>query len=104
VLLLVVATGGCESALSCPNALLSGVLVEQAGELVVQPESGGRLEHLQWPLGYAVRRDGNRLAIADPEGAIVARTDDIIRLGGGESVAGTWQVCGRLEAGPPAAD
>ena len=105
LLLLVVASSGCvPGPQACPAALLTGVLVEQAGELVVQPEGGGPLERVIWPSGFAVRRDGNRLALVDPTGEVVAHTDDIVRMGGGETESGTWKVCGQLGAGPPAAD
>ena len=106
-LVFAVATGAGACALGghgCPAALLTGVLVEQAGDLFVQPESGGALERVIWPSGYAVRRDGNRLAITDSSGRAVAHTDDIVRIGGGEPEPGTWQACGLFEVGSPAAD
>ena len=103
-LALAVATGANGCAQGCPSALLTGVLVEQEGDLFVQPESGGGLERVIWPSGFAIRRDGNRLAVTDPSGRAVAHADDIVRIGGGETVPGTWQACGRFEVGPPAAD
>ncbi|MEP7379401.1 MAG: hypothetical protein ABI725_07575 [Chloroflexota bacterium] len=99
ILAVVAATifGGCEQA--CPAALLTGLLSEQAGELVVIPDGGGPPERVNWPAGHAVRRDGDSLVVVNIFGWVVAREGDRVRLGGGAtSQTGTWDVCGLFEA------
>ena len=91
--------GGCQQA--CAAALLTGVLSEQAGELVVVPDGGGApfAERVNWPAGYGVRREGDSLVVVNLFGWVVAREGDRVRLGGGEtSQTGTWDVCGLFEA------
>lgn len=91
--------GGCEQA--CAAALLTGLLSEQAGELVVIPDGGGAPERVNWPAGHAVRREGDSLVVVNLFGFgwVVAREGDRVRLGGGEtSQTGTWDVCGLFEA------
>lgn len=88
--------GGCGQA--CPAALLTGLLSEQAGELVVIPDGGGPPERVNWPAGHAVRREGDSLVVVNVFGSVVAREGDRVRLGGGEtSQTGTWDVCGLFE-------
>lgn len=97
------ATGTSGCAQGCPGALLSGVLVEQSGELVVMPEGGGPGERIVWPSSWMVREDGETLVVTDMLGRIMARENDLVRLGGGEGQSGAWAVCGTVEAEPPPA-
>ena len=91
--------GGCQQV--CPAALLTGTLSEQADELVVIRDGGGAPERVNWPAGYAVRRQGDNLVVVNLFGWVVAREGDRVRLGGGEtSQTGTWDVCGLFEANP----
>ena len=64
------ATAGC---VGCATGLYEGVLTEQAGDLVVVPEGGGRGERVKWPSGYGVHKDGDALVIADFFGSVKAR-------------------------------
>ncbi len=86
---------GC--ATDCPAALLTGVLTDQAGELVVADTSGAT-ERVIWPFGLAVRSNGDQLVVTDWFGAVRAREGDVVRLGGGETTtSGVWTVCGMFE-------
>jgi hypothetical protein len=93
---------GCEQA--CPAALLTGVLSEQAGELVVIPEGGGPVERVNWPFGYVLHEDGGTLVVTDLVGTVKAREKDTVRLGGGEARSGVWNVCGTFEVEPASAN
>jgi hypothetical protein len=99
VLALAVAPGaaGCTA---CAAALYEGVLTEQAGDLVLMPEGGGRAERVRWPGGFGVHKDGDTLVIADLLGSVKAREGDFVRLGGGELEDGLWGACGMFEIGP----
>lgn len=98
VLALALAPGvaGCGG---CAVALYEGVLTEQAGDLVVMPEGGGRAERVKWPSGLGVRKDGGTLVIADFFGSVKAREGDFVRLEGGELEDGLWGACGIFEVG-----
>jgi len=92
----VVASGRCSQA--CPAALLVGVLTEQAGELVVIQEGQTTAKRVNWPSGYGIRPDGDKLVVTDVFGREVAREGDTVRLGGGETTqSGTFDVCGHIE-------
>lgn len=95
---LVSGTSGCTG---CPAALLTGVLTQVAGELVVMRDGGGPPERIIWPSGYTVRQDGDSLAVFNSSGLVIARPGDRVRLGGGERESGTWGVCGPFEVEPP---
>ena len=97
------ATTAC-GAQACPAALLSGVLQEQAGELVVVGDGGAPPTRVKWPAGDGVRRVDGVLVVTDIFGNVKARDGDIVRLGGGEDQNHVWVVCGMFEVGPaPAA-
>jgi len=96
VLAIAVATA-TERQQACPAALLTGVLSEQAGELVVIPEGGGPVERVNWPFGYVLREDGDTLVVTDLFGTVTAREKDTVRLGGSEGRTGVWNVCGMFE-------
>ncbi len=95
---LAIGTGGC--AQGCPAALLTGVLVEESGELVVISDGGGQVERIIWPSGWTVREQGDTLVVTDLLGTVKGRQDDLVRLGGGELQSGTFTVCGTVEAEP----
>jgi hypothetical protein len=84
----------------CPDALLEGVLAEQAGTLAVQHEDGF-IAPVRWSASHhrVEERDGE-LAVVDWIGFVTAREGDMVRLGGGER-DGLWQICGMFEAVPP---
>jgi hypothetical protein len=96
-LLMPVATAAC---VSCPTGLLTGVLTQQADELVVIPDGGGPAERLIWPSGHGIRADDDTLVVTDLFGIVRARAGDSVRLGGGERDSETWVVCGQFEAEP----
>jgi len=98
ILALVLAPGaaGC---VGCATGLYEGVLTEQAGDLVMVPEGGGRVERVKWPPGYGVHKDGVTLVIADIFGSVKAREGDFVHLEGGELEDGLWGACGTFEVG-----
>ncbi len=88
--------GGCTG---CPTALLTGVLADQAGQLVVIDGDGGA-HPVTWPDFHSVRADGDSLVLTNMLGGVVAREGDTVRLGGGEidpDQPDTFEVCGQLE-------
>jgi hypothetical protein len=89
-------SGGC--AQGCPTALLTGVLAEDAGELVVV-DDGGEARRVTWPGGHSVRADGDTLVLTNTLGGVVAREGDTVRLGGGQDAArpDAFKVCGPVE-------
>jgi hypothetical protein len=89
--------GGCSG---CPTALLSGELVEQGDELVISVSDTGPAEHMLWPFGYSVHREGEQVVLTDLLGGVKARAGDTVRLGGGETESGIFKVCGQLEVDP----
>jgi hypothetical protein len=98
LLLAVVSTsvaGGCTG---CPTALLTGVLTEQAGELVVL-DGGGGASSVTWPDFHSVRAEGDTLVLTNAIGAVVAREGDTVRLGGGQDPErpDAFEVCGSVE-------
>lgn len=84
----------------CPTALLSGELVEQGAEPVVVVSDGVPAEKMNWPFGYDVRSEGGHPVITDLLGGVKARAGDTVRLGGGETESGTFNVCGAVEISP----
>jgi hypothetical protein len=100
VLLLAIVTtsvaGGCTG--GCPTALLTGVLAEEAGQLVVL-DGGGVPQPVTWPDGHSVRADGDTLVLTNVIGAVVAREGERVRLGGGQDPERpeAFKVCGSVE-------
>jgi hypothetical protein len=90
-------TAAC--ATSCPAALLTGDLVRQGNELVVENPDGGSVsaEHVRWPTGHRLEERDGRLVVVDFFGTLKAGEGDAVRLGGGETQNGVWGVCGLLE-------
>ena len=82
----------------CPTALLTGVLADRAGELVVI-DGRGDPHRVTWPDGHAVRDDGDTLVLTNVIGAVVAREGNTVRLGGGEDPerADAFKVCGPFQ-------
>lgn len=90
---------GCGVDVACPAALLTGTLVAQDHELVIQRDEPGQFERVDWPVGYSTREDSGSVVLIDASGSIKARPGQRIALGGGESSSGTWKVCGRFDVG-----
>jgi hypothetical protein len=91
---------GAAGCMGCAASYYEGVLTQQAGDLVVVPENGGRGERVKWPSGLGVHMDGDTLVIADLLGSVKAREGDFVHLGGGELEDGIWGACGTFEVGP----
>jgi hypothetical protein len=90
------ATSGCQGPVACPQALLSGVLVERDGTLTVQAPDGD-LTAVDWS-NYWIRREDGELLVAEWFN-VVAREGDTVNLGGG-AVGGeesAFKVCGQVE-------
>ncbi|HEU0236780.1 MAG TPA: hypothetical protein VFR14_10110 [Candidatus Limnocylindrales bacterium] len=96
-----VATGVAGCALSCPAALLEGVLTRHGDELVVA-QNDGSFDRVDWAHSHhrVVERDGT-LVVVDWLGVVQAREGDFVRLGGGEAQTGVWGICGLFEVASP---
>ena len=95
-LTLVAPVSGC---VSCPTALLEGVLVNDgSGGLAVQIDDGATIP-VRWPDWHGVSVDDatGRLVVTGPFGAVAAREGDRVALGGGEDPNGPgFKVCGQI--------
>jgi hypothetical protein len=76
------------------------MLAQHGGTLVVEPVSGvglvdeiGRVTHVVWPYGYALRPDADRLALVDDQDRIAAHVGDRIIIGGGLGRDDVWIAC-----------
>jgi hypothetical protein len=89
---------GC--ALSCPAALLEGVLTRRGDELVVMHMEF--VERVDWAHSHhrLVERDGT-LVVVDWLGIVRAREGESVRMGGGEVETGVWRICGPFEVSSP---
>lgn len=70
-------------------AILEGVLVAYPDGGLAVDDGNGTLRRVQWPDGY--REEGQSLI--GPDGAEIARVQDRIVIGGGETSEGTWVAC-----------
>ena len=86
--------GGC--ATSCPTALAHGTLVADGPAGLGLGTDDGTVYHVRWPFGVGVRLDGDRLAIANPLGGVIAHEGDAVSLPGGTIDDETWGVCGDI--------
>lgn len=75
--------------ISCPAALIEGVLVAQGNELTL----GG--ERVGWPEGVRVARVNGTLALTGFLGQVIAREGDHISMGGGYQ-GDMFQGCGEI--------
>jgi hypothetical protein len=81
---------------SCPQALLSGQLVEVDGTLAVKAPNGD-LAAVDWS-NYSLRRDGDDLVVTDFWGTALAREGDFVDLGGGHGAGDSpFTVCGQVD-------
>lgn len=78
---------------ACMDARGGGTLVEDPVSGLGFADLAGHVVHVFWPYGYAARPDGDRLALVDPSGQIIAHVGDMITTGGGYVGAGPWAVC-----------
>jgi hypothetical protein len=86
--------GSC--AMSCPAALARGVLVADGPAGLGLRGDDGTVFHVRWAFGVGVRLDGDRLAIANPLGGVIAHEGDAVSLPGGTIDDETWGVCGDI--------
>jgi hypothetical protein len=87
----------------CPAALLVGTLVFSELSGVAVDTDGGIVQVL-WPAGSTVRReDDGRWVLNDQRGRPVARTGDLVEVGGGFVGPGEriWNGCGVVTVLPP---
>jgi hypothetical protein len=88
--------GACGT--SCPAALQPGVLVADGPASLGLRTGSGQTFRVQWPFGVGVRLDGDRLAIANAWGTVIAHEGDAVSLPGGTFDNATWDVCGDIQA------
>jgi hypothetical protein len=77
----------------CDTAHRQGVLIADSVSGLGLADGGGGTVHVSWPFGYSARLDGDRLALVDPEGRIVAHAGDVVGTAGGLGVDNDWGVC-----------
>jgi hypothetical protein len=79
---------------ACPQALLSGQLVEVNGTLAVKAPNG-ELTPVDWS-NYSLRREGDDIVVTDFWAAL-AREGDFVDLGGGTDPGDSaFKVCGQV--------
>jgi hypothetical protein len=83
---------------TCMTALIDGDLVADATYgIALDDLHAGFVRKVIWPYGFVAARDGDRLALLDGAGQIVAHEGDRVQLGGGEiSSDGPWLTCGGI--------
>ncbi|TAK02815.1 MAG: hypothetical protein EPO36_00900 [Chloroflexota bacterium] len=85
---------------ACMDALITGVLVPHAAwGIALQTPGTGELNRPIFPFGYSAVVNGDRLALLDEQGRLVARTGDLIQSGGG-SIDGSVLLCGGITVVP----
>jgi hypothetical protein len=80
----------------CPEALIEGELVaDEDSGIALDERLTGQIFKVIWPFGFAARHDGDRLALLNEAGEVVAHEGDLIRIGGGRvgGEAHTWWNC-----------
>jgi hypothetical protein len=83
---------------SVPTACMQA---KGGGTLVADPVSGlgfgdasGHLTHVWWLSGYTAHEDGERMALVDAAGNVVAHIGDVVGTAGGFVTDNDWVVCG----------
>ncbi len=87
------------TAQACPAALLEGKIVEDRVLGLAVAAQGGTLVPVVWPFGYAGQVGPDGVALVDLAGMVIARSGDLVFVGGGEAPVGsrplgTWIACG----------
>ncbi|OGO54904.1 MAG: hypothetical protein A2V84_06260 [Chloroflexi bacterium RBG_16_70_13] len=86
---------------ACMDALITGILVPHAAwGIGLQTPGTGELTRPIFPFGYSAVVDGDRLALLDEKGRLVAHTGDLIQSGGGSIDPGSVVLCGGIEVVP----
>lgn len=79
---------------ACMAALTQGTVVRDARSGLGLRDATGHVQQVIWPIGYAGRDDGGRVALIDGSGRIVAHEGDRVSIGGGEFGADdAWLAC-----------
>ena len=76
----------------CPASLTSGTLVSHPEWGIALDTQSGVIK-VSWPYGYHGRMEGDRIALVNGAGAVLAYTGDKVWLGGGQANGG-WHACG----------
>lgn len=86
---------------ACPLALLEGTLVVDAGDLLVDPSSGGPPMVVQWPDGVHVTQTDTGPVLVGFFGQTIARAGEFVSMGGGYSAGDAFfQACGEIRFVP----
>lgn len=81
---------------SCPLALISGTLVDDAGTLSIETAPGHAVRGV-WPDGVTVGQTESGLALIGFFGQTIAREGDVIQMGGGYTTGDAAFVgCGEI--------
>jgi hypothetical protein len=83
-------------------ALLTSTLVVQDGCLRVEPDYGGESNLIIWQVPYFLNDNAGSLEILSPDGAVLAREGEKIKLGGGDIDSGVRLECQLREKLPAA--
>jgi hypothetical protein len=91
----VLSTTAC-GPMACPQALLSGQLVQLDDSLAVKT-ADFKLERVDWS-NYSLRREGDDIVVTDFWGTALAREGNFVNLGGGQGPGnGPFKVCGQVD-------
>ncbi len=96
LLLLTSVAAGTAGCVSCPTALVSGVLVADGSDLALA-SADGAVVAVTWPEGYQVGLEDGRLVLTDFLGAVKARQGDRIEMGSGLGADDVFHGCGELK-------
>jgi hypothetical protein len=81
----------------CPAAQTEGELIaDDRWGIVLDEGYLGEIRRVIWPYGFAARHDGDRLALLNQAGEIVAHEGDLVRIDGGEVSPDSWRNCGSV--------
>lgn len=82
---------------ACMDALIGGTLARHPQSGLGITSADGQSTPVEWPFGYTARAEGDRIALLDAEGRVVAREGDQIQVGGGFGT-NLWHACGPVMA------
>lgn len=81
----------------CMTSHLEGRLTQDDRWGIALQDEAGLAWKIIWPWGYFAQRSIGGLALVDVSGRVVARTGDLLSVGGSEfGRSGTWIACGDL--------
>lgn len=86
-----------ESPTACATGSLEGRLSQDERWGVALQDETGLVWKIVWPWGFAARRSIGGLVLVDGNGRVVARTGDLLSVGGSGLEPGrTWIACGDI--------